>query len=63
MIYVTHDQTEALTFADKVVVMNNGEIVQIGTPIELFEAPAAHFRRLLHRLAGHEPHALRGEGR
>jgi len=32
MIYVTHDQTEALTFADKVVVMNTGEIVQIGTP-------------------------------
>ena len=39
MIYVTHDQTEALTFADQVVVMNNGEIVQIGTPIELFEKP------------------------
>lgn len=39
MIYVTHDQTEALTFADKVVVMNDGQIVQIGTPIELFEKP------------------------
>ncbi len=39
MIYVTHDQTEALTFADKVVVMNEGQIVQIGTPIELFEKP------------------------
>ena len=32
MIYVTHDQTEALTFADRVVVMNFGEVVQIGTP-------------------------------
>jgi glycerol transport system ATP-binding protein len=32
MIYVTHDQTEALTFADKVVVMYEGEVVQIGTP-------------------------------
>ena len=31
MIYVTHDQTEALTFADRVVVMNQGEVVQIGT--------------------------------
>ena len=31
MIYVTHDQTEALTFADKVVVMYDGEVVQIGT--------------------------------
>jgi glycerol transport system ATP-binding protein len=39
MIYVTHDQTEALTFADQVVVMNNGEVVQTGTPIELFERP------------------------
>ncbi|MCL4108771.1 UNVERIFIED_CONTAM: hypothetical protein GTU68_049112 [Idotea baltica] len=43
MIYVTHDQTEALTFADKVVVMQDGEIVQIGTPVELFERPAHTF--------------------
>lgn len=43
MIYVTHDQTEALTFADQVVVMQDGEIVQIGTPIELFERPAHTF--------------------
>jgi glycerol transport system ATP-binding protein len=39
MIYVTHDQTEALTFADQVVVMNEGQIVQVGTPVELFETP------------------------
>jgi glycerol transport system ATP-binding protein len=43
MIYVTHDQTEALTFADQVVVMNNGEIVQQGTPVELFEKPSHTF--------------------
>jgi glycerol transport system ATP-binding protein len=43
MIYVTHDQTEALTFADKVVVMSEGEVVQIGTPTELFERPAHTF--------------------
>ncbi len=43
MIYVTHDQTEALTFADRVVVMNVGEVVQIGTPEELFEAPQHTF--------------------
>jgi glycerol transport system ATP-binding protein len=43
MIYVTHDQTEAMTFADKVVVMKDGEIVQIGTPIELFEVPQHTF--------------------
>ncbi len=46
MIYVTHDQTEALTFADQVVVMNNGEVVQTGTPIELFEKP-------MHTFVGH----------
>ena len=39
MVYVTHDQTEALTFADTVVVMKDGQIVQIGTPTELFERP------------------------
>lgn len=43
MIYVTHDQTEALTFADEVVVMDLGEVVQIGTPVDLFERPAHTF--------------------
>lgn len=43
MVYVTHDQTEALTFADTVVVMFEGEIVQIGTPTELFERPRHTF--------------------
>jgi len=43
MIYVTHDQTEALSFADKVVVMSEGQVVQIGTPEELFETPAHTF--------------------
>jgi glycerol transport system ATP-binding protein len=43
MIYVTHDQTEALTFADQVVVMDLGEVVQIGTPIDLFERPEHTF--------------------
>ncbi|WJS86034.1 ABC transporter ATP-binding protein [Paracoccus sp. TOH] len=43
MIYVTHDQTEALTFADKVVVMYEGRVVQMGTPEELFEKPAHTF--------------------
>lgn len=43
MVYVTHDQTEALTFADTVVVMYDGEIVQIGTPEELFERPRHTF--------------------
>ena len=39
MIYVTHDQTEALTFADTVVVMHEGSVVQTGTPEELFVRP------------------------
>lgn len=43
MIYVTHDQTEALTFADKVVVMHDGDVVQIGTPSDLFETPQHTF--------------------
>ncbi len=43
MIYVTHDQTEALTFAERVVVMHDGRVVQIGTPQELFETPAHTF--------------------
>jgi len=43
MIYVTHDQTEALTFADNIVVMNDGRIAQVGTPAELFARPRHTF--------------------
>ncbi|MFC5067603.1 ABC transporter ATP-binding protein [Flaviflagellibacter deserti] len=43
MIYVTHDQTEAMTFADTVVVMYDGAVVQVGTPAELFTKPAHTF--------------------
>ena len=43
LIYVTHDQVEALTFADQVVLMYEGEIVQLGTPEELFENPRHKF--------------------
>ncbi|MCK4767282.1 MAG: ABC transporter ATP-binding protein [Desulfobacula sp.] len=43
LFYVTHDQVEALTFADQVIVMYEGEIVQIGTPQELFENPSHKF--------------------
>ena len=43
MIYVTHDQTEALTFADQVVVMHEGTVVQTGTPVDLFERPQHTF--------------------
>jgi glycerol transport system ATP-binding protein len=43
MIYVTHDQTEAMTFADTVVVMYDGAVVQAGPPVELFSRPAHTF--------------------
>jgi multiple sugar transport system ATP-binding protein len=43
IIYVTHDQVEAMTLADRIVVMRSGRVEQIGTPIELFEHPANTF--------------------
>lgn len=43
MIYVTHDQIEAMTLATKIVLLNNGEIQQIGTPAELYNLPANVF--------------------
>jgi multiple sugar transport system ATP-binding protein len=42
-VYVTHDQVEAMTLADRVVVMNNGRIDQVGTPQELYHAPRTRF--------------------
>lgn len=42
-IYVTHDQVEAMTLADKVVILNNGGIEQVGTPLELFNLPNTEF--------------------
>ncbi len=43
MIYVTHDQVEAMTLADRIVVLNQGNIEQIGTPVELYNHPASLF--------------------
>ncbi|WP_194096153.1 ABC transporter ATP-binding protein [Marivivens aquimaris] len=43
MIYVTHDQVEAMTMADKIVVLNGGRIEQVGTPMELYDTPATPF--------------------
>ena len=43
MIYVTHDQVEAMTLADQIVVMNKGRIEQIGTPMDLYDTPASLF--------------------
>jgi multiple sugar transport system ATP-binding protein len=43
MIYVTHDQVEAMTLGDRLAVMNEGRILQVGTPLELYEKPAERF--------------------
>ncbi|MBQ4382811.1 MAG: ATP-binding cassette domain-containing protein [Oscillospiraceae bacterium] len=43
MLYVTHDQTEALTLADRIVCMSMGHVQQVGTPLELYDAPANVF--------------------
>lgn len=43
MIYVTHDQVEAMTMADRIVVLKDGEIKQVGTPLELYESPKSLF--------------------
>ncbi len=43
IVYVTHDQIEAMTMADKIVVMNAGRVEQIGTPLELYDRPANLF--------------------
>ncbi|MGN7774189.1 ABC transporter ATP-binding protein [Phyllobacterium sp. 22552] len=43
MIYVTHDQTEAMTLADRIVILNHGRIEQVGTPRQLYDHPANKF--------------------
>ena len=56
-VYVTHDQTEAMTLGDRVAVMLSGVLQQVGSPMELYNNPANLFVAGLHRLAGHELHA------
>jgi multiple sugar transport system ATP-binding protein len=43
MIYVTHDQVEAMTMADRIVVLKDGEVQQVGTPMELYNSPQSLF--------------------
>ncbi|MDD9908151.1 MAG: sn-glycerol-3-phosphate ABC transporter ATP-binding protein UgpC [Ahrensia sp.] len=43
MIYVTHDQVEAMTMADKIVVLNEGRVEQVGSPMELYHEPVSRF--------------------
>ena len=58
-LYVTHDQTEAMTMGDRVAVMRDGRLEQVDTPQRLYEQPANMFVAGLHRLAGDEPAARR----
>ncbi len=54
MIYVTHDQVEAMTMADQIVVLRAGRIEQVGTPLDLYNRAGQPLRRRLHRLAADE---------
>ena len=53
-VYVTHDQTEAMTLGDRVAVLKRGVLQQLATPRELYEQPRQPLRRRLHRLAADE---------
>jgi multiple sugar transport system ATP-binding protein len=59
-VYVTHDQIEAMTMADQIVVMRDGVVEQTGSPLELYDHPGQPVRGRLHRLAGDELPAGRG---
>ncbi len=54
-VYVTHDQTEALTMGDRIAVLKDGLLQQVGTPRDLYDTPEERVRRRLHRLPRHEP--------
>ena len=51
-VYVTHDQVEAMTMGDRIAVMNDGRLEQVGTPAELYERAGQRVRRGLRRLPG-----------
>uniref|UniRef100_UPI00310198FD hypothetical protein n=1 Tax=Neorhizobium sp. EC2-8 TaxID=3129230 RepID=UPI00310198FD len=43
VVYVTHDQEEALTMSDRIAVMSEGRLVQVGSPLDLYQRPATSF--------------------
>ena len=53
-IYVTHDQVEAMTMGDRIAVMKDGDVQQVGTPLEVLRAAGEPLRRRLHRHAADE---------
>ena len=54
-LYVTHDQTEAMTMGDRVAILRDGVLQQLGTPDEIYDSPVNLFVAGLHRVAGDEP--------
>ena len=54
-VYVTHDQEEALTMSDRIAVMNEGRILQLGTPAEIYEQPGRPLRGRFHRAVQPDP--------
>ena len=61
-VYVTHDQTEAMTLGDRVAVLKRGILQQLATPRELYDQPGQPLRRRLHRLPADELPAGDGRG-
>ena len=59
ILYVTHDQTEAMTLATRIGVIDQGRLVQVGTPREIYEEPGQHLCRDPARQPGHQPAAAR----
>ena len=62
-IYVTHDQVEAMTLGDRIVVMSAGEVQQVGHPQEVYRHPDNLFVAGLHRQPADEPAARHASGR
>ena len=58
-VYVTHDQAEALTMSDRIAVMNKGRMLQVGTPVEIYEQPASRF--IAEFIGEFEPSGCQGE--
>ena len=54
MIYVTHDQTEAMTMADRMMILNGGNIQQVGRPLDIYNAPEEHVRSVFYRFSSYE---------
>ena len=62
-LYVTHDQVEAMTMADRLIVLNGGVTEQIGTPMDIYNDPESQFVGSFYRLASHELYPSKTFGR